>query len=112
MRRCSPWSSPMDRRITRRVCINIAFFCGRDLLEDPRVFALTRDIEQLLGVAAGSWFGIVSDVVVTPELQREEAQRLVAEVRRMVAVPSFQRELARIRGERPDGAQEADRYLG
>lgn len=83
----------------------------RDLLEDPKVFALTRDIEQLLGVAAGSWFGIVSDVVVTPELQREEAQRLVAEVRRMVAVPSFQRELARIR-ERPDGAQEAERDLG
>eukprot|EP00435_Cladocopium_sp_Y103_P048122 s385_g14.t1 len=67
--------------------------------QDPKVFELTRDIEKLLGVPPGSWFGINTEednLQDTPELSREEAKRLVTEVRRLVAAPNFQRELAEL----------------
>eukprot|EP00931_Biecheleriopsis_adriatica_P059823 TRINITY_DN35861_c0_g1_i2.p1 TRINITY_DN35861_c0_g1~~TRINITY_DN35861_c0_g1_i2.p1 ORF type:complete len:767 (+),score=164.67 TRINITY_DN35861_c0_g1_i2:648-2948(+) len=63
--------------------------------QDPAVFALTRDIEHLLGVPAGSWFGITSEQEAVPELSRQEAWELAKEVKRMVASPSFQREVAK-----------------
>eukprot|EP00913_Durusdinium_trenchii_P016575 g15580.t1 len=68
--------------------------------EDPEVFSLTRDIEKLLGVPPGSWFGIIREedhLEETPQLTRDEAKRLIAEVRRLVAAPNFLRDIAAIR---------------
>ncbi|CAE7838571.1 unnamed protein product [Symbiodinium sp. CCMP2592] len=67
--------------------------------QDPTILALASEIEKLLGVPVGSWFGLSNDAIQdgSGQLSRDEARQVVTEIRRLVGSPTFQKEVAAIR---------------
>jgi len=67
--------------------------------QDPTILALASDIEKLLGVPVGSWFGLSNDGIQdgSGQLSRDEARQVVTEIRRLVGSPTFQKEVVAIR---------------
>ncbi|CAE7211191.1 PCM1, partial [Symbiodinium sp. KB8] len=67
--------------------------------QDPTILALASDIEKLLGVPVGSWFGLANEGIQdgSAQLSRDEARQVVTEIRRLVGSPTFQKEVVAIR---------------